>query len=92
MLKAIAESACEVCDAYDAVVFAAGWQRLAFQRAPRTDPAIEREKWPINRHSDWRVAPSSIKQPVHLHDLLDDENRLLRYSRDGRAAWAIAPS
>ena len=39
VLKAIVESACELCEAYDAVVTPEGWRRSAFQRASRTDTA-----------------------------------------------------
>ena len=38
VLKAIVESACELCEAYDAIVRAEGWRRPAFQRTSRSDP------------------------------------------------------
>ncbi len=37
VLNAIVESACELCEAYDAVVAAEGWRRPASQRASRSD-------------------------------------------------------
>ena len=37
VLKAIVESACELCDAYDAVVLLKDGETLALQRAPRPD-------------------------------------------------------
>jgi two-component system NtrC family sensor kinase len=72
VLKAIADNACEVCDAYDAAVLLRDGDDLRFSAHHGPIP-IGIEKWPINRH--WTAGRAVLdKQPVHLHDLLADEN------------------
>jgi GAF domain-containing protein len=70
VLRAIADNACEVCDAYDAAVLLQDGEDLRFWAHHGPIP-IGIEKWPINRH--WTVGRAFLdKQPVHLHDLLAD--------------------
>jgi two-component system, NtrC family, sensor kinase len=72
VLKAIADNACEVCDAYDAAVLLKDGDDLRFSAHHGPIP-IGIEKWPINRH--WTAGRAVLDmQPVHLHDLLADEN------------------
>ena len=72
VLKAIVDNACEVCDAYDAAVLLRDGDDLRFDAHHGPIP-IGLEKWPINRH--WTAGRAVLeKAPVHLHDLLADEN------------------
>jgi two-component system NtrC family sensor kinase len=67
VLKAIVESACELCDASDAVVFLKDGEDLRFSAHHGSIP-INMEKWPINRN--WVVGRSVVDRvPVHVHDL-----------------------
>jgi GAF domain-containing protein len=68
VLKAIVESACEVCDAFDAVVRLRDGDDLCASAHHGPIP-ISLEKWPINRI---RTAGRAVldKKPVHVHDLL----------------------
>ena len=50
VLKAIVESACELCDADDAIVRLKDGDYLALQRASWPDTDRARTKWPINRN------------------------------------------
>ena len=71
VLKAIVESACELCEAYDAVV------RLkvgdALQLSAHHGPIpVDGNKWLISRH--WTAGRAVIdKKPVHVHDMLSAE-------------------
>jgi two-component system, NtrC family, sensor kinase len=71
VLKAIVESACELCDAYDAVVLLKQGDNLHFSAHHGPIP-VKLEKWPINRYS---VTGRSVidRFPVHVHDVLSDE-------------------
>jgi two-component system NtrC family sensor kinase len=72
VLKAIVDNAREVCDAYDAAVLLRDGDDLRFSAHHGPIP-IGIEKWPINRH--WAAGRAVLdKQPVHLHDLLAEEN------------------
>ena len=72
VLKAIVDNACEVCDAYDAAVLLQDGENLRFSAHHGPIP-IGLEKWPINRH--WTAGRAFLeKKPVHLHDLLAEEN------------------
>jgi two-component system NtrC family sensor kinase len=71
VLKAIAESACELCEAYDAVVLLKVGDDLRFSAHHGPIP-IRLEKWPINRH--WTAGRAFLdRKPVHVHDLLAAE-------------------
>ena len=70
VLKAIVESACELCDANDALVFLKDGQDLRFSAHHGTIP-INLEKWPINRN--WVTGRAVVDRvPVHVHDLLSE--------------------
>ena len=67
VLKAIVESACELCDATDALVFLKDGENLRFSAHHGSIP-IDLEKWPINRN--WVMGRSVVDRvPVHVHDL-----------------------
>src|SRR5258705_2446497 len=71
VLKAIAESACELCDAYDAVVRLKYGDELQI-RAHHGPIPIDAAKWLINR--TWTAGRAVLdKKPVHVHDMLSAE-------------------
>jgi GAF domain-containing protein len=71
VLKAIVESACELCDAYDAVVLLKDGDDLRFS-AHHGPLGINLEKWPISRN--WTAGRAFVdRKPVHVRDLLSDE-------------------
>src|SRR5258706_10254794 len=66
VLKAIVESACELCDAYDAVVLLKNGDDLRFSAHHGPIP-VKLERWPISRAS--ATGRSVIDRvPVHIHD------------------------
>src|SRR5258706_6835319 len=70
VLKAIVESACELCDAYDAVVLLKNGDDLRFSAHHGPIP-LELERWPINRN--WVTGRSVVdKTPIQVHDLLSE--------------------
>ncbi len=69
VLQAIVDSACEVCDAYDAAVILCEGDFMRFT-AHRGPIPIGLEKWPLNRA--WVGGRSVIdRSAVHVPDLLD---------------------
>jgi two-component system, NtrC family, sensor kinase len=71
VLKAIVESACELCGAYDAVVVLKDGDslRTSAHHGPIPFPT---ERWPINR--DWAAGRAFLDQkPVHVRDFLSEE-------------------
>jgi GAF domain-containing protein len=71
VLQAIADSACELCEARDAVVRLREGDHLSLSAHHGPIPA-DWEKWPINR--DWTAGRSFIdRRPVHVHDMLSPE-------------------
>jgi len=71
VLKAIAESACELCDAYDAVVRLKDGDDLQI-RAHHGPIPIDAAKWLINRN--WTAGRAVLdKKPVHVHDMQSAE-------------------
>ena len=71
VLKAIVDSAAELCDAYDAAVMLSDGDFLRFSEHHGSIP-IGFEKWPINRR--WTAGRAFMDQKaVHLRDLLSDE-------------------
>jgi two-component system, NtrC family, sensor kinase len=70
-LKAIVESACEICGAYDALVFLKDGSDLVFAAHHGPIP-IELERWPINRK--WITGRTLVdKAPQHIHDIYGPE-------------------
>jgi two-component system NtrC family sensor kinase len=71
VLQAIVKSACELCDAYDALVRLKVGDELQPSAHHGPIPA-SRDKWPINRN--WTGGHAVIdKKPVHVHDVLSAE-------------------
>src|SRR5258708_3878760 len=72
VLKAIVDSARELCDAYDAAVVLKDGDDLRFTAHHGPIP-IGLEKWPINRN--WTAGRAFVdRKPVHVHDLLSSED------------------
>ncbi|MBI5318917.1 GAF domain-containing protein [Bradyrhizobium sp.] len=72
VLQAIVESACELCDAYDAAAVLQDGEYLRISAHHGPIP-IGIEKWPINRR--WTAGRAFVDQlPVHVHDLRDEAN------------------
>jgi signal transduction histidine kinase len=71
VLKAIVESACELCDAYDALVRLRVGDYL-HSSAHHGPLPINANKWLISRN--WTGGRAAIdKKPVHIHDILSAE-------------------
>ena len=71
VLKAIAESACELCEAYDAVVQLKNGDELQI-RAHHGPIPIDAPKLLINRN--WTAGRAVLdKKPVHVHDMQSAE-------------------
>ena len=71
VLKAIVESACELCDAVDAIVLLKDGdsQRMSAHHGPIP---IDYERWPLSRK--WVAGRAFLdRKPVHVHDLLSVE-------------------
>jgi GAF domain-containing protein len=67
VLRAIVESACELCDASDAIAFLKDGEDLRFSAHHGSIP-INIEKYPINRN--WVCGRSVVdRAPLHVHDL-----------------------
>jgi two-component system, NtrC family, sensor kinase len=71
VLSAIVESACELCDAVDALVLLKDGDSLRAS-AHRGPIPLDMERWPIRRN--WVAGRAFLDQtPVHVHDLLSAE-------------------
>jgi signal transduction histidine kinase len=71
VLRAVAEKACEVCDAYDGAVLLREGNDLLFS-AHHGPIAIGLDKWPINR--GWTAGRAVVDgKPVHVPDLMAPE-------------------
>jgi signal transduction histidine kinase len=71
VLKAIVDSACDLCEAVDAVVLLKDGGDLHFSEHHGSIP-IGIDKWPINRN--WTAGRAFLDQrPVHVHDLRSAE-------------------
>jgi two-component system, NtrC family, sensor kinase len=80
VLKAIVESACELCEAYDAVVLLKDGDDLRFS-AHHGSIGINLEKWPISRN--WTAGRAFVDhKPVHVRDMLSDEGAEFPDSRE----------
>jgi GAF domain-containing protein len=80
VLKAIVDSACELCEAYDAVVLLKDGDDLRFSAHHGPIP-LTREKSPINRK--WVTGRSVVdKVPILVHDLLSPEGDQFPLSRE----------
>jgi GAF domain-containing protein len=80
VLEAIVESACELCEAYDAVVVLKDGNDLRFGAHHGPIPLIF-EKLPTNRN--WVTGRAVVdKAPMHVHDLLSPEGDQFPLSRE----------
>jgi signal transduction histidine kinase len=71
VFTAIVESACELCEAYDAVLRLKEGDNLCFS-AHQGPIMTFRENWPISRN--WTAGRAVIeKRSIHVHDLLSPE-------------------
>ena len=71
VLKAIVDSACELCDAYDAMLRLKNGDNLDFSAHHGPIPVVE-DSVPISRN--WTAGLAVIEQKtVHVHDLLSSE-------------------
>jgi two-component system NtrC family sensor kinase len=71
VLKAIVESACELCDADDALVTLRDGDDLLFKAQHGSIPVVW-ERMPINRQ--WASGRAVVdRKPVHVHDLFANE-------------------
>jgi two-component system NtrC family sensor kinase len=71
VLRAIVESACELCDAVDAIVLLKDGDSMRASAHHGPIP-VDIEKWPISRK--WVSGRAFLDQkPMHLHDLLSAE-------------------
>jgi GAF domain-containing protein len=72
VLQAIVESACGLCDAYDAALVLQDGEFLRISAHHGPIP-IGIEKWPINRR--WTAGRAFVdKTPVHIEDLSDEKH------------------
>ncbi len=71
VLKAIVESACELCEAYDAVIILKDGEELQLSAHHGPIP-MNRQRWANNRTSVSGRAMAD-RRPVHVHDVLADE-------------------
>ena len=90
VLKAIVESACELCDAYDAIVLLKDGDDLRVQRASRSDTDAALEKWPINRNCDRRPRVPRPAAGACARLPLRRRRRISRWPARCRAARATA--
>src|SRR5712671_258115 len=80
VLKAIVDSACELCAAYDAVVLLKDGNDLRYSAHHGPIP-IGLEKSPINRN--WVTGRAVVdKVPMHVHDLLSAEGDQFPQTRE----------
>jgi two-component system, NtrC family, sensor kinase len=71
VLRAIVESACELCDAVDAIVLLNDGDSLRTSAHHGPIP-LDMERWPISRK--WTAGRAFLdRKPVHVHDLLSAE-------------------
>ena len=88
VLKAIAESACELCEAYDAVVRLKAGDELQLSAHHGPIP-VDSHIWLISRH--WTAGRAVIdKKPVHVHDMLSAEGDDFPEAQEKARARAIA--
>jgi GAF domain-containing protein len=80
VLKAIVDSACELCEAYDAVVVLKDGDDLRFSAHHGPIP-LKFEKLPISRN--WVTGRAVVdKVPIHVHDLLSPEGDQFPLTRE----------
>jgi signal transduction histidine kinase len=80
VLEAIVESACELCEAYDAVLMLKDGDELRLG-AHHGPIAMGEERWANNRRSVSGRAVADLR-PVHVHDVLSDEGADFAVARE----------
>jgi two-component system NtrC family sensor kinase len=80
VLKAIVESACELCEADDALATLKDGDELVFQAQHGSIPVVW-ERQPIDRHAAAGLAVIE-RRPVHVHDLLAPEGEQFPRARE----------
>jgi GAF domain-containing protein len=80
VLKAIVESACELCEAYDAVVSLKDGEELELSAHHGPIP-MNRRRWPADRTSVSGRAMAD-RRPVHVKDVLAEEGQEFTIARD----------
>jgi two-component system NtrC family sensor kinase len=79
-LQAIVESACELCNAYDAAIVLQDGEYLRISAHYGPIP-IGIDKWPINRR--WTAGRAFIdRMPIHIDDLRDEKHADLSDARE----------
>src|SRR5262249_22931469 len=94
VLKAIVESACELCEAYDAIVILKDGEQLQ-AKAHHGPIPLTRQRWANDRTSSSGRAIAD-RRPVHVHDVLSDEGEEFALARgmsrvDGCSTLLSAP-
>src|SRR5258707_6664273 len=80
VLKAIVESACELCEAADALVVLKDGDELVFKAQHGSIPVVW-QRQPINRQ--WTAGRAVVdREPVHVHDLLAPEGEEFPEARE----------
>ena len=81
VLDTLTESACRLCDAYDAVLMLREGELLVFGAHYGPIP-LDFAKWPLTRA--WTAGRSVIdRKPVHVHDLQAEQIEISGWPRDG---------
>jgi two-component system NtrC family sensor kinase len=80
VLRAIVESACELCEAYDAVVVLKDGDELHL-RAHHGPIPMNRQRW-ANDLTSASGRAIADRRPVHIHDVLSDESRDFAIARE----------
>ena len=80
VLKAIVESACELCGAYDAVVILKDGEDLQLSAHHGPIP-INRQRW-VNDRTSLSGRAMADRRPVHVHDVLSDEGLEFAVARE----------
>ncbi len=81
VLDAIVESACELCEAYDAVVFLRDGDRLSYKAHHGPIPVVFDDKRPISR--DYLAGRAVIdKVPIHVGDVFSEEGAEFLVARE----------
>jgi signal transduction histidine kinase len=80
VLEAIVESACELCEAYDAVLMLKEGDELRLG-AHHGPIAMAEERWANDRRSVSGRAVADLR-PVHVHDVLSDEGADFAVARE----------
>jgi two-component system, NtrC family, sensor kinase len=87
VLKAIVESACELCEAYDAVVTLRDGAEIRLSAHHGPIP-MNRQRW-LNDRTSLSGRAMADRRPVHVKDVLSDESVDFAIARDMSAADGV---